>query len=146
MKYFEKKTKLIPFLEDWWRIDEENRGFVSENGGFRRGIGGKDNETAHDARENWKFFENCLVFNPICAKHAFFATGMSREQVARSSRQNPMWQIVQNLSKCFSRLKGPLTSESRSILSKLVTEASTREPIAKVRRENAKTPKNLKFL
>ena len=25
------------FLEDWWRDDEENRGFVSEHGEFRRG-------------------------------------------------------------------------------------------------------------
>ena len=30
MKYFEKKRKPIPFLKDWWRIDEENGGFVSE--------------------------------------------------------------------------------------------------------------------
>ena len=47
-----KKRKPIPFLEDWWRIDKENRGFVSENGGFGRGRGGQDNETTRDAREN----------------------------------------------------------------------------------------------
>ena len=52
MKYFENKRKVVPFLEDWRRIDEENGGFVSENGGFGRGRGGQDNETTHDAREN----------------------------------------------------------------------------------------------
>ena len=52
MKYFEKKRKLIHFLDDWWRIDKENGGFVSENGGFRRGRGGQDNETTRDARKN----------------------------------------------------------------------------------------------
>ena len=146
MKYFEKKRKPIPFLEDWWRIDEENGGFVSENGGFGRGRSGRDNETAHDARENWNFFENCLGFNLICAKHTFFATGISRKQVARSNCQKPVWQILKNLSECFSQLKGPLESksrrESRNILSKLATGTSTHEPVAKVSRENAKNPKN----
>ena len=93
MKYFENKRKPIPFLKDWWMIDEENGGFVSENGGFGRGRGGQDNEIASDVRENWKVFENCLGFNPICAKHAFFTTRMSRKQVTRSSCQNPVWQI-----------------------------------------------------
>ena len=135
MKYFEKKRKLIHFLEDWWRIDKENGGFVSENGVFRRGRGGQDNETTRDARENWKVFENYLEFNPICAKHVFFATRMSCEQVTRSSRQNPMWQNLKNFSNCFLRLEGPLASKSWwelwSILSKLVIRASTCEPVVK---------------
>ena len=149
MKYFENKRKPIPFLEDRWRIDEENWGFVRENGGFGRGRGGQDDEKARDARENWKVFENCLEYNPICAKHAFFATGMSREQVAKSSRQNPVTQILKNLSKCFSLLGSPLASrlgrESQSILSKLATRASTRKLVAKLSRENAKNPEILKI-
>ena len=56
---------------------------MSKNGDFGRGRGGQDNEGARDARENRKVFENCLVFNPICAKHAFFMTGLTREQVAK---------------------------------------------------------------
>ena len=28
MKYFEKLSKPIHFLEDWWKNDEENRGFL----------------------------------------------------------------------------------------------------------------------
>ena len=148
MKYFENKRKPIPFLEDWW-IDEENWGFVSENGGFGRGRGRQDNEIAHDARKNWKVFENCLGFNPICAKHAFFTIGMNRKQVAKSSQQNPMWKILKNLSKCFSRLEGPLVSkswrDSWSILSKLTTEASTHEPVTKLSCKNAKNPEILKF-
>ena len=44
--------KSIPFLKDWWRIDKENEGFVSENGGFGRQRGGQDNVGAPDAREN----------------------------------------------------------------------------------------------
>ena len=64
---------------------------MSEDGGLGRGRGGQDNETTRDARENWKVFENYLEFNPICAKHVFFVTRISREQVARSSHQNPVW-------------------------------------------------------
>ena len=92
MKYFENKRKPIPFLENWWRIDEENEGFVSENGGFGRGRGGQDNEITCEVRENWKVFENCLEFNPICAKHAFFAIGMSREQLTKISCHK-FWKI-----------------------------------------------------
>ena len=69
-----------------------------------------------------------------------------------TSCQKPMWQILKNLSKYFSQLEGPLTSKSRreswSILSKLrdfTTRASTREPIAKLNRENAKNPDFWKF-
>ena len=79
MKYIENKRKLIPILKDWWRINEENGGFVSENGGFGRERGGQDNEDAHDVRENWKVFENCLGFSHICAKHVIFATSLTRE-------------------------------------------------------------------
>jgi len=122
---------------------------VSENGGFGRGRGGQDNETACDVREDWKVFENCLGFNPICAKHAFFMTGISHKQVAKSSCQKPMWQILKNLSKCFFQLEGLLASksrrESRSILSKLATGASTREPVAKMSHENAKNLEILNF-
>ena len=56
MKYFENKRKPISFLENWWRIDEENEGFASENGGFGRGRGGQDNEITCEVRENWKVF------------------------------------------------------------------------------------------
>ena len=44
MKYFEKKGEPIPFLEDWWRNDEENGGFVCENGEFGIRRDGQDNE------------------------------------------------------------------------------------------------------
>ena len=43
-KYIEKMTKPIPFLEDWWRDDEENGGFLREHGGFVRERNGQDNE------------------------------------------------------------------------------------------------------
>ena len=76
-------------------------------------------------------------------------TGLSREQVASSSRQKIMWQILKNLSKCFSWLEGPLASklwrESRNSLSKLTTRASTREPVAKQSHENAKNPEFWNF-
>ena len=74
---------------------------------------------------------------------------MSREQVAKSSRQNPVTQILKNLSKCFSRLGSLLVSklrrELRIILSKLATRASTYEPIAKLSHKNTKNLVILKF-
>ena len=39
--------------------------------------------------------------SPQFSKHAFFATGMSRKQIAKACCQKPVWQIFQNLSKCF---------------------------------------------
>ena len=61
----------------------ENGGFVSENEGFGRGRGGQDNEDARDVRKNIKVFENFLGFNPICAKHVIFGTGLTYERVAK---------------------------------------------------------------
>ena len=37
-----------------------------------------------------KVFENCPENYPYCAKHVYFATGVSRKQVAKSSRQKPV--------------------------------------------------------
>ena len=56
---------------------------------------------ACDARENWKVFENYLRFNPICAKQVIFATYMTRDQVAKTSRQKPLYKILKILSKSF---------------------------------------------
>ena len=50
------------------------------------------------SRENWKG----LKTDPVFSKHAFFATRMSRQQVARSSRQNTQRQNCEKFSKCFS--------------------------------------------
>ena len=43
----------------------------------------KTKRFAHDAREIEKFLKNCLRFNLIYAKHAFFTTHMTREQVTK---------------------------------------------------------------
>ena len=56
---------------------------MKENGGFGRGRGGQDNEKVCDVKQNWKAFKKRLEYSPICAKQAFFAAGMSREQVAK---------------------------------------------------------------
>ena len=92
-----------PYL--FLKIDEENGGFVSENRGFGRGRGGQGNEDARDARKNWKVFENCLGFNPICTKHAFSVTRMSHEQVTKMSRQNPLTQILKIFLSVFRDLE-----------------------------------------
>ena len=57
---------------------------MSENGGFGRRRGGQDNVGAPDARENWKFFENCLWFNPIFAKHGILVAGLTCDLVAKT--------------------------------------------------------------
>ena len=64
--------------------------------------------------KNWKSFKNCFRN----AEHAFFATKVSRQQVARSSRQNTQRQNHEKFSKCFSRLEGLPTRESRAELRK----------------------------
>ena len=81
----------------------------------------EDNEQSQYARENWKTFENYPEINPHSAKHVFFATGMSREQVANEIRQKPLWQNLKIYLKSFTRLEVPLASnlrqESPNILS-----------------------------
>ena len=39
----------------------------------------KTKRYTRDARETEKFLKNYLSFNPICAKHAFFATQLTHE-------------------------------------------------------------------
>ena len=48
-------------------------------GVLREGEAEKTKRIARDAREIEKFLKNCLRFNPICAKHAFFTTHMTRD-------------------------------------------------------------------
>ena len=57
--------------------------------------------------------EKDLKTAPVFAKYAFFATEVSRQQDARSSRQNTQRQNFEKFSKCFSRLEGLPASESR---------------------------------
>ena len=132
MKYFEKKRKPIPFLEDLWRDCDENEGFLERTRWVWKGKERTRHWTVTISEGKMKiFFENCPENNPQSAKHTFFVTGMSRKQVTKSSCQKPVWQILKNLSKYFSQLEGPLVSKSRNSLSKLATRASTRESVAK---------------
>ena len=52
-----------------------------------------------------KSFETWPKKDPQCAKHAIFATRVSHKQVTKASRQKPLWQNFEKLSKCFSQLK-----------------------------------------
>ena len=49
--------------------------------------------------------EKDLKTVPVFAKHVFFATEVSRQQDARSSRQNTQRQNFEKFSKCFLRLE-----------------------------------------
>ena len=51
---------------------------------------------------------------PLFAKHAFFTTGVSRQQVARASRQNTQSKNYKKISKCFSRLESLSARESQA--------------------------------
>ena len=44
MKYIEKETKPITFLEDWWRGEGEYGEYVCEHGDFERGKGRQEDE------------------------------------------------------------------------------------------------------
>ena len=123
-------------MKDWWI----NGGFMSDNRSFGRGRGRQDKMCACDARENWKIFENCLRFNPICTKHMIFAIQLTHEQVAKTSLQNPVTKILKILSKSFSRLVDPLVRKSQNLLCKLVTGASTHDQVTKMTHENGKNP------
>ena len=59
---------------------------------------------------------------PVCLKHAIFATETSRQNVARTSRENTLGRKFENFSKCFSRLEGLPASESRAEPRKSLSE------------------------
>ena len=96
------------FLEDWRRNDAKME-FEECLGQFQlREKWGRQWTITKSQGKNWKSFKNCL-WN---AKHAFFATETSRQQVARASRQNTHSQNWEKFSKCFLWLKGLLARES----------------------------------
>ena len=84
------------------------------------------------SRENWKRFKNC----PIFAKHAFFATEMSRQQIAKSSRQNTQTEFWKNFLSVFRDWKvyswGSLELSRENLWVTLTTGPSTREEVAKI--------------
>ena len=82
------------------------------------------------------FLKTIWDFNPICEKHAIFVTQMTHEQVAKMSRQKPLYKILKILSKSFSWLGHSLASELWKLLCKLATRASTRDMVMKMSREN----------
>ena len=70
----------------------------------------RENEQSHKVRGKTEFFFKKNY--PYYAKHTFFATEVSRQQDARSSRQNTQRQNCEKFSKCFSRLEGLPARES----------------------------------
>ena len=80
---------------------------------LREGEAEKTKRKACDEREIEKFLKNCLSFDPICAKHTIFTTGLTCKQVVKMSRQNLFNKVLKIWSKCFLRLEGPLVSKLR---------------------------------
>ena len=96
LKYFENKRKPIHFLEDWWRIDDENGGFVSENGGFMSGRGGQDKVCARDAWENWKVFKTVLNLTLFVQNMRLLRLEWVASKLSKRVTKNPLtkfWKI-----------------------------------------------------
>ena len=96
LKYIENKWKPIPFLEDWWRINEEN-------GGFGRGRGRQDNKGARDMRET-------KIFLKIVLDLTLFMQNMQFSRLDWLARKSPKWvakipwtKFWKFCLKCFSR-------------------------------------------
>ena len=113
--------------EDWrwkWRFCEWKWQFWERERRRRQSC-------ARDVRETEKFLKNCLRFNLICAKHAFFATQLTRNWVAKIPWTR-FWKISLSLFRDWdfhklvsherlwvnSRLGLPLAKESRKWVSK----------------------------
>ena len=80
-----------------------------------------------------KIFKNW----PIFAKHSFFATGVSHQQVVRSSRQNTQRKNCEKFSKSFCRdwkvySRGSRELSRENLCVPLTTGPSTREQVAKI--------------
>ena len=79
-----------------------------------------------------KIFKNCFYY----AKHAFFATEVSRQEVTNITCQNTLSQKFWKISNCFLQLEVSLSRESRAkpwnLCVSLATGLSTREQVAKI--------------
>ena len=71
------------FLKFEWRLKMKMQVLWVKMVVLRKGEAEKTKRFARDAREIEKFLKNCLRFNLIYAKHAFFTTHMTREQVTK---------------------------------------------------------------
>ena len=92
MEAFSKETRSV-----WVRFSWERKWIVTKS-----------------SRKNWRD----LKTDPVFAKHELFATEVSRQQVARSSRQNTQRKNCEKFSKCFSQMEGLPARESRAELRK----------------------------
>ena len=99
------------FLDVWRRHGAKMEDFSKNTRSVWERYFGEDNEQSLKLEEKTKNFWKTVLKN---AKHAFFATELSRQQVARSSRQNTQRKKCEKFSKCFSRLKGLPSKESRT--------------------------------
>ena len=81
------------------------------------GVFGLDSveRNGEDSEQSQKFegkLKKCLKTDLVFAKHVFFETEVSCQQVARSSCQNTQRQNYEKFSKCFSQLEGLPERES----------------------------------
>ena len=89
------KRRPIPFLDDFEKKWSNNGVQNGLHGAFGKETVEREDEQSQKVRgKTEKDFKNC----PHYAKHAFFATEVSRQQDARSSRQNTQ---RQNFEKKF---------------------------------------------
>ena len=144
MKYFEKIRKPIHFLEDWWRDDEENGGFVNKHGEFGRGMDKTMN--SHNKRgKNEKFLKTALKITlkaqDTCFSWLEWVANKSPIQVTKNPCDK-IWKICLSVF-CDWKVHSRVSSETFWV--KLATGASTREPIAKLSRENPENPKFWNF-
>ena len=106
-----EKAKPIPFLDDLDKKWNTNEGWNWIHGVFEK------KKVKREDEQSQKFegkTEKDLKTASIFAKHAFFATEVSRHTVASPSRQSTQGQNFEKFIKCFSRLEGLPASESRA--------------------------------
>ena len=106
------KLKTHTWLEEFEQKICNNGDWKWEHGVFGKEIVLERRWTVTNA---WGKTKKDLKTAPIFAKHAYFATWLSRHKAASSSRQNTQGQkFKKKISKCFSRLEGLLVRESRA--------------------------------
>ena len=147
MKYFEKKRKPIPFLEDLWRDDDENGRFFGENTVSLEGRGMNKTLNSHNKwGKNKEFLKTALKITLKAQNTHFSRLEWVANKSPSQAAKNPcdkFWKICLNV---FHNLKVHLwvsrEGSREPFWVRLATGASTREQVAKLSRENAK---NLDF-
>ena len=139
-KYIEKMTKPIPFLEDWWRDNEENGGFVRTRWVWKGEEWTRLWTVTMNEGKMKSFWKTALKMTLKVQNTCFLRLEWVASKSPSQAAKNPCYKFWKICLSVFRDWKVHPRVSREPFWVKLVTGASTREQVTKLSRENAKNP------